>query len=314
MLAEPHITLLGPQRSPKLDQVVHNLGITGTIATINAGWQDREVDDTLLDSMLGGRSRNLGLWRRMQDIWEADPEFTQADRHRRRAMVEMQELYLLGLDHATRAIADIRDHAPRLEEVRTAALRHAEQVVHDLDTRHLNQVTDVYAQFWADTAPHERPAIAQARAEVAEQLADVEAVVITGGDIRVLLNSLHLFNITPVLSAKPIIAWGAGAMALTQRVVLFNDRATRGPALAELYAAGLGLVKSTVALPSARDRLNLNDKTRMATIARRFSPSQCLLLDAGAHISICADGVLPEGSPVVGIDGVATTSSNLEAR
>ncbi|UJH70027.1 Type 1 glutamine amidotransferase-like domain-containing protein [Ornithinimicrobium sp. INDO-MA30-4] len=197
--------------------------------------------------------------------------------------------------------------------MRDSALKHAERVVRDLDTRHIDQVTKVYADFWAQTAPHERPAIARARAEVAQQLADVEAVVMTGGDIRVLLNSLHLFNITPVLARKPIIAWGAGAMALTERVVLFNDRATHGPTLAEVYAEGLGLVKNAVALPSARDRLNLSDKTRMATIARRFAPSQCLLLDAGAHVGVCADGLIPAGSPVLAVDGTATTSESLEA-
>ncbi|MBW8172999.1 Type 1 glutamine amidotransferase-like domain-containing protein [Ornithinimicrobium sp. Arc0846-15] len=313
MSAEPRITLLGPQRKPNLDEVVRELGMTGPIATINAGWQDREVDDTLLDSMLSGRSRNLGLWRRMQEIWDNDPEFTQADRDRRRTMVEMQELYLRGLDHATRALADIRDHVPRREWVRDSALKHAERVVRDLDTRHIDQVTRVYADFWERTAPHERPAIARARAEVAQQLADVEAVVMTGGDIRVLLNSLHLFNITPILANKPIIAWGAGAMALTERVVLFNDRATHGPTLAEVYAEGLGLVKNAVALPSARDRLNMSEKTRMATIARRFAPAQCLLLDAGAHVSVCDQGLIPAGSPILGADGAPTTSESLAA-
>lgn len=306
MPADAHVTLLGPQRTPRLDQVVATLGLTGPFATINAGWQEREPDDELLDSMLGGRSINLRLWHRMQQVWEADPAFAEADLRRRLVLEEMQELYLLGLDHAMAAITEISRHHPRDPSVTGTALDDAEQIVRDMDARHLVRVQEVYDAFWDATSPHDRPAVAQARELVEAELADVEAVVVTGGHVGVLLGALHLFNIAPAL-VKPVIAWGAGAMALTERVVLFHDRAAHGPAIAETYAAGIGVIKAAVALPSARERLDLGDAERMARLHRRFAPARALLLDAGAQVHVGRDGRLPEGAPVLGADGSPAT-------
>lgn len=307
MPAEGQITLLGPQRSPRLDQVVAEQELTGPFATINAGWQEREPEDELLDSLLGGASVNLRLWHRMQQVWEADPEFAEADRQRRLVLEEMQQLYLLGLDHAMAAIGEISQHPPRDPSVLSLALQDAEHIVRDLDARHLRRVAGLYDDFWARTEPHARPAVAEARELVARDLDGVEAVVITGGHVGVLLGALHLFNVAPAL-ARPVIAWGAGAMALTERVVLFHDRAAHGPAVAETYAAGLGLVKETVALPSPSERLDLADAARMAILHRRFDPAHALLLEAGTQVHVDRDGLLPAGAPVLGPDGTATTT------
>lgn len=305
MPTDSQVTLLGPQRTPQLDKVVEALGLTGPFATVTAGWRDREPDDALLDSLLGGRSVNLRLWQRMQQIWEADPELAEADQQRRRTLEEMQQLYLLGLDHAMAAVSDLRRHTPRDPAVMTTALADAEQIVRDMDARHLSRVAMAYEEFWQRTQPHSRTAVAEARALVAQELDGVEAVVLTGGHVGVLLGALHLFNVAPALS-KPVIAWGAGTMALTERVVLFHDRSAHGRAVAETFAAGLGLVKDTIALPSARERLDLGNDFRMAILHRRFAPARCLLLDAGARVRVGRDGRLPAGSPVIGADGTPT--------
>ncbi len=302
---EPHITLLGPQRTPRLTQVVDGLGRTGPFATINAGWREREPEDALLDASLRGDSINLRLWHRMQQVWEADPEFAHADRERRHTLEEMQQLYLLGLDHAMSAIETLQQHQPRDPSVQRAAISDAEQIMRDMDARHLERVADLYHTFWERTTPHDRPAIAHERDQIAGLLAQAETVVLTGGHVGVLLGALHLFNIAPAL-AKPVVAWGAGAMALTDRVVLFHDRAAHGPTVAETYAAGLGLVKGAVTLPSARDRLKLADHDRMALLSRRFAPAYCLLLNPGARVDVGRDGLLPVEAPVLGTDGIAT--------
>ena len=52
----PAITLLGPQRRPTLDRVLGSLDVPGPIATVTAGWQEREADDAELDALTGGRS------------------------------------------------------------------------------------------------------------------------------------------------------------------------------------------------------------------------------------------------------------------
>src|SRR5690554_4470007 len=93
--ARPPVTLLGPQRDPELDRVLASQGLHGRVALVNAGWREREPDDELLSSLAGGDTVNLRLWHRMQEVWEADPEFAEADQRRRAVLEEMQELYLL---------------------------------------------------------------------------------------------------------------------------------------------------------------------------------------------------------------------------
>ena len=42
------VTLLGPQRRPTLDHVLQPTGPDALVATVTAGWQERERDDAEL--------------------------------------------------------------------------------------------------------------------------------------------------------------------------------------------------------------------------------------------------------------------------
>ena len=65
--------LLGPQRFlTTAGAVVRSLDIEGPVATITAGWEERESDDGELDTVLDGRSQNLRLFGRMMDVLEHD--------------------------------------------------------------------------------------------------------------------------------------------------------------------------------------------------------------------------------------------------
>ena len=90
-----------------------------------------------------------------------------------------------------------------------------------------------------------------------------------------------------------MIAWSAGAMALTERVVLFHDYGPEGDTEAEVFDRGLGRVQGIVALPHARRRLRLDDRDRCAVMARRFTDQHCVLLDDGTALELTADGGLP---------------------
>ena len=298
------MVLLGPQRRPALDKVVAGLDIDGPFATITAGWQEREVADDELNTHLGGRAVNLQLWTRRQDVLDHDPDFAAAHRRRQTVLADMQDLYLIGVGHTSRAITELREHAESSERVKELALRDAEEVLRSLDRRHLERVREVEAEFYDLTEPHENPLIAAHRAEVAQVLADSAAVVIAGGHVAELLDALHLFNVVPAgLADLPIIAWSAGAMVLTERVVLFNDNAIRGPRAPEVYDDGLGLLRGTVVLPSAHQRLQMNNLDRMSLLAKRFAPAVCVPLDPGARVAVNADGSLPAGTPVIGASG-----------
>lgn len=300
------ITFLGPQRTPRIEPVLRSQGLLGKrAAIINAGWREREPEDHLLRELAGGNAVNLRLWHRMQEVWEADPEFAAADRQRRRILEEMQDLYVIALDHVVNALRTMRDRVPRAESVQQIALADAEQIMREIDARHLARVNEVHADFWERWPPHDREPVQLLRQLINSELADAEVILVPGGHVGVLVGALHLFNIAPHLRV-PIVAWGAGAMALTDTVVLFHDRAAHGPAVSEVFTAGLGLVRDTVALPGARERLEVTNPERMGVLARRFAPAHCLLLDERARVDILPGAGLPDDAPVLDTDGNTT--------
>ena len=107
--------LLGPQRRPTLEGVVRSLfpapDLAGPVATITAGWQEREPDDAELTAHLGGRAVNLGLYRRWLDVQDRDPEYFAGERELAAVLAELQELYLLRLDYALRAAYAVQRRA-----------------------------------------------------------------------------------------------------------------------------------------------------------------------------------------------------------
>ena len=98
------VILLGPQRRPTVDAVARSLGLDGPVATITAGWREREPDDRELGTLLGGRAVNLALYRRWLDVQDRDPEYFAGERRLGETLTELQDVYLLRLDYALRAV------------------------------------------------------------------------------------------------------------------------------------------------------------------------------------------------------------------
>ena len=287
------VVLLGPQRRPTVDAVARSLSLDGPVATITAGWQEREPDDAELSTLLGGRAVNLSLYRRWLDVQDRDPQWAAAERDVAGTLAELQELYLLRLDYALQAVYAVQRHAAREAGPDALAggdaLGEAIAAVRELDAAHLHRVDGVRGEFFQRLPPHERPVIAGHRAAVAALVGEAAAVVIAGGHVGVLADVLHLFNVAAVLRS-PVLAWSAGAMALTDRIVLFGDRSPQGPGHPEVYGSGLSVLRDVVLLPHARARMLLDDTPRMAVFARRFGPARCLLLDPGTRIELDGGG------------------------
>ena len=299
------VILLGPQRRPTLDSVVASLRLDGPFATITAGWQEGEQDDGELRKRLGHRDVNLSLYRRWLDVLERDPEFAAADRRLRAVLEEMQDIYLLRLDYAMRAVYAVQRRNGD-DKIRDGALADAIASVRELDAAHLHRVSEIRLEFYQARQPHNRPVIAEHRDEVSRLLGDAAALVLAGGHVGVLADVLHLFNVAAALRS-PVIAWSAGAMALTDRIVLFNDRAPQGPGHPEVYGSGLSLLRSLVLLPHARAKLLLDDASRMAIFARRLAPARCILLETGTRIDTDSDGTCPPDARVLAEDGCVTS-------
>lgn len=340
--ADPRITFLGPQRTPRVPHVVRHLGLRGKrFGMITAGWRDRESDDGLLSDLLGGNTVNLRLWGLMQQLWEADPELAAADQRRRTVHTEMQELYLIGLEQANEAIRRIRLHEPRDPKVVEQAIEDVIDVMRTLDQRHVERVDELNEEFYERHQPQHRDAVVAARFRVGRVVAGCDAIAITGGHVGVLMGALHVFNLGPALAAppapdpleeagvrgvvdpadrpaptllRPVLAWGAGAMALTERIVLFYDHAVTSPGVSEVLMGGLGLTRGVVALPSPRERLDMSDKARLGMLARRALPRRGLLLDQRTAVTLTADGRLPDDARVLGTDGTVQTAGGERTR
>jgi hypothetical protein len=286
------VILLGPQRRPTVDSVVRGFP-DGAFATVTAGWREREPDDSELGTLLGGRAVNLGLFGRWLDVQERDPQYAAAERALQGVLAELADLYLLRLDFALQAVYALQHRSSA-----AGAFAEAVAAVRSLDDSHLAHVNEVRGEFFDRLRPHDRPVIAAHRSAVAEVLGSAAALVVAGGHVGVLADVLHLFNVAAV-ARSPVIAWSAGAMALTDRIVLFHDRSPHGPGHPEVYGSGLSVVRDVVLLPHARARLLLDDTPRMAVFAQRFAPARCVLLESGTRVSPDDLG----GARVLGLDG-----------
>jgi hypothetical protein len=299
------VTLLGPQRRPSVQPVLRDLDPDAPVATVTAGWQERESDDAELRELLGGRAVNLALHGRWLDLHERDQEYAHAERDHDVALAELRSMYLDRLDHALRAayaVGNARESRPRLS---AAALDDAIEVIRLVDRQHLARVREVQHAFFAAWRPQERPVVAQHREEVRGVLRQAQAVVVAGGHVGELLRVLHLFQVEPHLP-DVVIAWSAGAMALSERVVLFHDFVPHGVAQTEVLGEGLGVVRGLVPLPHMRRRLRMDDRIRMSVLARRFTPARCVVLDDGVRLPLAADGQPPADARVLDARGQVT--------
>ncbi len=277
--------LLGPQRlRPTIDKELDRWGIPGPLATITAGWQEREAEDDELQEFLGNRCVNLRLHARSDDVYQNDPELFAAHRAKQDTLRQIQMLYRRRLAHALDAARELNQApapAALVEEEQGAAI----MALRLVDEQHLSRTRAVQREFELAFRPAVRPAVDRHYRELRAILGECYGLLIAGGHVASLLNRMRLFQLGTLLSSLPrplpVFAWSAGAMAITERVVLFHDSPPQGPGNAEILGEGLGLLPNIVVLPHARRRLRLDDRDRVSLFARRFEPDRCLTLDEG---------------------------------
>jgi hypothetical protein len=276
------ILVLGPQfRSPNLRDALARAQLTGPIASVTAGWQEREGEVAALEEHLGEPVRDLRLYERTEAAFTRDPELHEAYRRRQSDLRRLQELYRVRLSHAKAAARELlatEDPSDLMRSARRAAI----SALRRLDAEHLRAIGQVHARFEATWSAAKRPVLARQLPELEHLLESARTVCIAGGHVAVLLNRLRLFGLERLLRSKPVVAWSAGAMAISERIVLFHDHPPQGAGNAEVFEAGLGLVRGAVFLPHAATRLALDDPNRVALLARRCSPAAWLTLDEGS--------------------------------
>jgi hypothetical protein len=276
--------LLGAQRfDPTLGPLAASLGVEGRFAQVTAGWQEREPEDRELSSHLGGNTVNLTLHARAESVFARDPDFSAAHRERQDLLRHLQDVYRIRLEHAFDAELDVRTYgAPAAirEEVEASSV----EAIRALDAWHLAHCRDVRAEFEARWRPLERPEVAQHREELRRLLADCSAICVAGGHVALLANRMTLFGLDDLVEERAVFAWSAGAMAISERVVLFHDDPPQGRIAREVLDFGLGLVRGVVVLPEPERRLDLAARDRVSLMARRFAPARCVIFPARAAL------------------------------
>jgi hypothetical protein len=302
--------LLGPVGDgTRVVEELAALGIDGPIAVVTAGWEEAERNDAHLDRVLGGGTRNLGLFGRRLDILESDPEYAEEMRRVRTLLTQLREVYLVQLRHALRGIQAVRQHDAGARRLSGVQLDEAIETVRALDERHAARLEAVLGEFYLAYPPHERPAIAAHRDAVAAAVDQCAAVVIAGGHVGVLTDCLHVCNVGATLGERPVVAWSSGAMAIAERVMVVDDHDLGGRP-DEVLGPGIGVVRGVVPLPAAAGRLRIDDRNHLALLARRLAPRACVLLDEGDRVPFDRHGV-PDltRARVVAPDGMITPAA-----
>ena len=300
----PLAVLLGAQRfDPTLEDIVKKLEIRGKVAVITAGWQERESEDDDLAEALNGRSVNLTLHARGEQLFKADVALAQAHSERQVLLRRLQDVYRIRLEHALEAEREVRQ-SKLPESIRDEVEQATIDSVRTLDAWHLGRCASVRAEFDEKFGPSKRPSVVRHQEELQTLLEDCDAVAIAGGHVAVLTNRLMLFGLDKMIGKRTLFAWSAGAMAVSDRVVLFHDDPPAGRAACEVLDAGLGLVSGFVAFPEPERRLHLTDRDHVKLLARRFAPAVSLAFPARSSVFV-KHGSLSRASGVqrLGRDG-----------
>lgn len=285
------LVLLGPQRfEPTVADTLQSVGAEGQdVAVVTAGWQERESEIEELSDHVDCPVHHLELYRRYAEILQEDAELAEALHRRQNRMKEIQTLYRIQLEHELNSVGALQEKAGIMDV--QDHLRGAIRNLKSLDRRHLTRMRATHKAFDEEWKPQDRPSVRRHREAVAELLRPCSALLIAGGHVATLVNRLRLFALDSMLGGKVAIAWSAGAMAISERIVLFHDSPPQGAGNAEILDSGLRWHSNIVALPHARQRLRLEDRDRISRMARRFSPARCVLLDRGARLDWTPSGV-----------------------
>lgn len=286
---ERSVVLLGSQRAgSRLGSVLLELGVRRRVALITAGWQEREADDAALVGeleVLGLTAVNLRLHERSEEVFRIDKDLAEASSARQERLRHLQEFYRIRLDYigrCARAISVLQVDAETLEQESRVSVEQLQQ----LDRDHVERCRAIQSAFEERWRVGERPIVAQNMRFLRELVEPAEAVVIMGGHVASLLSRLRLFDVISLSEGRHVVACSAGAMALTDRIVLFHDFPPHETSVAEVLVEGLGLAPGIVVLPEPERRLDTADRGGIARFTQRMAPATCVALDGTGRVVV----------------------------
>ncbi len=281
----PRAVVLGPQPGRiSLGPGLEALELPpGPVAAITVGWRETEPVLKEVEQELGRCGREavpLHIGERVGRVFERDAPLAEAHRALQEGLLAEERLYGARLRRAVETAHEV----VRLSVAERYRDPYAEQAWHAIlaaDRFHVERHAELWQEFREAVGLGARPAIREQREELEGLLAGAVAVVLTGGHVAVIRNRLLLLGLADALAPLPVLAWSAGAMVLTPRVVLFHDRLPGGSARPEILGYGLSRLPGIALFPDARIRLDLGDRQSVAELSGRVHPDRAVLLDRG---------------------------------
>lgn len=308
----PRAVVLGPQPGRiSLGPGLEALDLPpGPVAAITVGWREtepvlKEVEHEL--EGLGRQATPLLIGERVGRIFERDPSLAESHRTLQEGLLAEERLYGARLRRALETAHEVT----RLSVAERYRVPYAEAAWREIlaaDRFHVQHHAALWQEFREAVGLAERPAVREEKDELERLLAEAAAVVLTGGHVAVIRNRLLLLGLGEALARLPVLAWSAGAMVLTPRIVLFHDRLPGGSARPEILGEGLRVLPGVALFPDARTRLDLEARRSLAELCSRMTPDRAVLLDSGDMIHW--DGrrwSAPDGIRVVSDEGEVET-------
>lgn len=277
--------ILGPQRPTiNVPEAVSLANIPdGPVAVISAGWQEGEGELDELSQLVRRPLVALNLYTRAEQLFAADGKFRAAYRQRQDRLQQLQHLYRIRLRQLMLAARQLRREKIS-RDLLEIEQRHAILQVRALDEHLLNRIEAIYEEYSEALSEKGNALLAEYSFDIKAKLGDCSTVLIPGGNVLVLLNRMQLFTMSESLASRHLIAWSAGAMVLSDLIVLYHDRTPLGRRNPEVLGAGLGIVPGQLFLPDAAKRLQVKDLRRMSIFSERFAPAKCVTLDSGSLV------------------------------
>jgi hypothetical protein len=158
------------------------------------------------------------------------------------------------------------------------------------DDRFVSFLEEAEARILDESGILYHPSWREARARLESKILSAGSLFFFGGNLEVLLEGLRFFQlreplIETVRRGSHLIAMSAGAMVLGERIIVYDDFAPERRDF-QLFERGLGLVKNFQLFPHCMDRIQTDDPSNLAYLARRFRYHSCVGLNEKSFLRL----------------------------
>ena len=285
------VYILGPQSSTaNLPQAIQRFAPDGSLALISAGWRHGESEYDALTRDLKRPINLLPLYSWFDELGTIEPELSLRSKTRQQYIKTYKTAYRLQLHSALGLWTRMQELADQHPVVHQEDVRDALGFVRKIDERAIERLNQIRADFADLETPWKHPSVQPMYAQIKETLEQSAALLIAGGHVALLRNRMYFFGLHQLIQSfleagKPVFAWSAGAMAITNRIILYYDDPPFGKGVPEVLDNGIGNIPHLILLPHAKTRLRIKNRHRIQQFAQRFAPDICITLENGALLS-----------------------------